>query len=99
MCYLDPAALTGPLVVRPRAEGDAITLPGRPRKRIKKLLIDAKVPRWDREDLPVAADETGPVWLAGFGPDAPRLAAPGAPALELRAIPLRRPASPRGSHL
>lgn len=98
VCYLDPAALTGPLVVRPRAEGDAITLPGRPRKRIKKLLIDAKVPRRDREDLPVAADETGPVWLAGFGPDAPRLAAPGAPALELRAIPLRRPASPRGSH-
>ena len=46
----------------------------------------------------LAADETGPVWLAGFGPDAPRLAAPGAPALELRAIPLRRPASPRGSH-
>lgn len=88
VCYLDPAALAGPLTVRPRETGDAITLPGRPRKSVKKLLIDAKVPRVDREKLPVVADAAGPVWLAGFGPDAPRLAAPGAPALELRAVPL-----------
>ena len=98
VCYLDPAALDGTLTVRPRETGDGITLPGRPHKSVKKLLIDAKVPRADREKLPVVADAAGPVWLAGFGPDAPRLAAPGAPALELRAIPLRRPASPRGSH-
>ena len=88
VCYLDPAALAGPITVRPRETGDAITLPGRPRKSVKKLLIDAKVPRVDREKLPVVADAAGPVWLAGFGPDAPRLAAPGAPALELRAVPL-----------
>ena len=79
VCYLDPAALAGPLTVRPRETGDAITLPGRPRKSVKKLLIDAKVPRVDREKLPVVADAAGPVWLAGFG---------GAPALELRAVPL-----------
>lgn len=88
VCYLDPAALDGPLTVRPRETGDAITLPGRPRKSLKKLLIDAKVPRQDRERLPVVADRRGPVWLGGFGPDAPRLAVPGAPALELRAVPL-----------
>lgn len=88
VCYLDPAALAGPLTVRPRETGDAITLPGRPRKSVKKLLIDAKVPRVDREKLPVVADAAGPVWLGGFGPHAPRLAAPGAPALELRAVPL-----------
>ena len=88
VCYLDPAALDGPLTVRPRETGDAITLPGRPHKSVKKLLIDAKVPRPDRERLPVVADAAGPVWLAGFGPHAPRLAAPGAPALELRAVPL-----------
>ena len=70
VCYLDPSALDGPLTVRPRETGDGITLPGRPHKSVKKLLIDAKV------------------WLGGFGPDATRLAAPGAPALELRAVPL-----------
>ena len=88
MCYLDPSALDGPLTVRPRETGDGITLPGRPHKSVKKLLIDAKVPRADRERLPVVADRRGPVWLGGFGPDATRLAAPGAPALELRAVPL-----------
>ena len=88
VCYLDPAALDGTLTVRPRETGDGITLPGRPHKSVKKLLIDAKVPRADREKLPVVADAAGPVWLAGFGPHAPRLAAPGAPALELRAVPL-----------
>ena len=88
VCYFDPAALEGPLTVRPRETGDAITLPGRPHKSVKKLLIDAKVPRQDRERLPVVADRRGPVWLGGFGPDAPRLAAPGTPALELRAVPL-----------
>lgn len=88
VCYLDPSALDGPLTVRPRETGDGITLPGRPHKSVKKLLIEAKVPRLDRERLPVVADGAGPVWLGGFGPDAPRLAAPGAPALELRAVPL-----------
>lgn len=88
VCYLNPAALDGPLTVRPRETGDAITLPGRPHKSVKKLLIEAKVPRLDREKLPVVADGAGPVWLGGFGPDAPHLAAPGAPALELRAVPL-----------
>ena len=88
VCYLDPSVLDGPLTVRPRETGDGITLPGRPHKRVKKLLIDAKVPRADRERLPVVADRRGPVWLGGFGPDAPRLAAPGAPALELRAVPI-----------
>lgn len=88
VCYLDPSVLDGPLTVRPRETGDCITLPGRPHKSVKKLLIDAKVPRADRERLPVVADRRGPVWLGGFGPDATRLAAPGAPALELRAVPL-----------
>ena len=88
VCYLDPSALDGPLIVRSRETGDGITLPGRPHKSVKKLLIDAKVPRADRERLPVVAGRRGPVWLGGFGPDATRLAAPGAPALELRAVPL-----------
>ena len=88
LCYLDPAALDGPLVVRPRAAGDTIALPGRPRKRVKRLYIDAKVPRLDRGRLPLVADRKGPVWLAGFGPDTSRLSTPGTAALELRAVPI-----------
>ena len=88
LCYLDPAALDGPLVVRPRAAGDTIALPGRPRKRVKRLFIDAKVPRLDRGRLPLVADRKGPVWLAGFGPDTSRLSTPGTAALELRAVPI-----------
>ena len=84
--FLDPSRLTGPLVVRPRLTGDMITLPRRRAKTVKKLLIDAKVPRWDRDRLPLLADASGPLWLAGFGPDQGRLSSSGAPALEVIAL-------------
>ena len=84
--FLDPYRLTGPLVVRPRLTGDTITLPRRRAKTVKKLLIDAKVPRWDRDRLPLLADASGPLWLAGFGPDQGRLSSSGAPALEVIAL-------------
>ncbi len=65
------AVLTAPpwpgLVVRPRRTGDRITLPGRPERTVKKLLIDEKVPRLERELLPLAADANGVLALAGFG--------------------------------
>lgn len=84
--FLDPSRLTGPLVIRPRLTGDTITLPRRRAKTVKKLLIDAKVPRWDRDRLPLLADASGPLWLAGFGPDQGRLSSSGAPALEVIAL-------------
>ena len=84
--FLNPSRLTGPLVIRPRLTGDTITLPRRRAKTVKKLLIDAKVPRWDRDRLPLLADASGPLWLAGFGPDQGRLSSSGAPALEVIAL-------------
>jgi len=57
------------LVVRSRRQGDEIALPGRPRRSLKKLFIDRKVPRWDRENIPVAADGGGVIAVAGFGPN------------------------------
>lgn len=81
--YLDPAALRGTLTIRPRQTGDRLTLPRRGTKTVKKLFIDAKFPRRDRDRVPLLSDEGGPLWLAGFGPDVSRLAAPGAPALEI----------------
>lgn len=55
------------LVVRPRQTGDEITLPGRPRRSLKKLFIDKKVPRWDRDTIPVVADDDGVLAVAGLG--------------------------------
>ena len=50
-----------PLHLRPRQPGDRIELPGMTghRKRVKELLIDAKVPAWDRERVPVLTDAAG----------------------------------------
>lgn len=55
------------LVVRPRQTGDTVTLPGRPRKSVKELFIDEKVPRRLRRRVPLAADGDGVLALAGFG--------------------------------
>lgn len=75
--YFRRDALGADAALRPRARGDELTLPGRDRKSVKKLLIDAKVPRRIREQIPVLADGDGAAALAGFGPERSRLAAPG----------------------
>ncbi|MCD7946832.1 MAG: tRNA lysidine(34) synthetase TilS [Oscillospiraceae bacterium] len=69
VCYISRDTLRGPPVLRPRQTGDAITLPNRPRKTLKKLMIDEKVPRYLRESIPVLADENSVLALAGFGAD------------------------------
>jgi len=65
------ALLDGPpwpgLVVRCRQTGDRITLPNGHARTLKKLLIDRKVPRWERERVPVAADGDGVLAVAGLG--------------------------------
>ena len=82
--YLAREAVTGELVLRPRQIGDEIALPRRGgTKTVKKLFIDEKVPRRERERVPVLADEAGVLAVAGFGPDQSRLALPGQPAYEL----------------
>ena len=75
--------INGPLCLRPRRTGDRIRLPGRSTKTVKKLLIDEKVPLDRRARLPVLADETGVLALAGFGPNQEYLAQPGQPALQI----------------
>ena len=70
-----------PLVLRTRAPGDRLTLPGRPTKTLKKWYIDEKIPRHLRDALPVLADEDGVVAAAGLGPQADRVAPAGTDAL------------------
>ena len=57
------------LVVRPRQTGDGMTLPNGHKKSLKKLFIDRKVPRLERERVPIAADEDGVIAVAGLGPN------------------------------
>ena len=82
--YLARDALGEGAVIRPRRTGDQIALPRRGgTKTVKKLFIDEKVPRRERERIPVLADRAGVIAVAGFGADQSRLARPGEPAWEL----------------
>ena len=73
----------GPLVLRPRQTGDELALPGRDTKTLKKWMIDEKIPRRDRDSIPVLADERGVLAAAGLGPHRDRMAQPGQPAWEV----------------
>ena len=55
------------LTVRSRQTGDEIVLLGRPRRTLKKLFIDRKIPRLERECIPVLADGDGVLAVAGLG--------------------------------
>ena len=50
-----------PLHLRPRQKFDAIIMSGMGghRKKVKDLLIDAKVPAWDRDRVPILTEENG----------------------------------------
>ncbi len=63
---LSSAIIEGDLYIRSRREGDAYFYGGMMR-RLKKLFIDRKIPRPDRERVPVICDGRGIVWAVGFG--------------------------------
>ncbi len=55
------------LVVRSRGPGDTLTLPNGHTKSLKKLFIDQKLPRSERDRIPVVADDQGIIAVAGLG--------------------------------
>lgn len=55
-----------PLTVRPRQPGDVLRLPGGSRS-LKKLLIDRKIPRSQRQQVPVIAAGDTVLAVAGIG--------------------------------
>lgn len=81
--FLAREAIRGTLTLRPRQTGDALSLPKRGRKTVKKLFIDARVPRLEREQWPVLADGDSVLYVPGFGPDTAHLAAPGQESVEI----------------
>lgn len=71
-------------LIRSRREGDELKLGARPRKALKKLMVEARVPLHLRSSVPVLADTAGRVAAAGsFGPDFAALAQPGSPCLKI----------------
>lgn len=63
----DCAVLQFPLYVRRRLPGDLFYSLGAPGSRkLKKLLIDLKVPSRQRDLLPLVCDEKGILWVAGL---------------------------------
>jgi len=67
---IDTAVLPGPLAVRFRRPGDRIQPTGMSgTKKLQDIFVDAKVPRWQREEVPLltAGDEI--LWIIGYRAD------------------------------
>ena len=78
--YLKP----GSYLIRSRREGDEIKLGRRPQKTVKKLMIEGRVPRYERAGVPVLTDSRGSMAaVGGFGPHLDALAQPGTDCLHI----------------
>jgi tRNA(Ile)-lysidine synthase len=63
---IDADAIQGALVVRSRQPGDRLRPLGlRGTKKVQDILVDAKVPRAERDGVPIIVDNAGIVWVTG----------------------------------
>jgi tRNA(Ile)-lysidine synthase len=66
---LDLSSVNPPLAVRSRRPGDRFRPLGLPvQKKLKELLIDAKIPAGRRSQVPLVCDRDGIIWVAGVRP-------------------------------
>ncbi len=70
--------------LRQRQVGDRFLTPGGHRTSLKKLLIDRKIPRWERDRLPVFTDGHTIIAVAGLGARPDLIPARGQTALIIR---------------
>ena len=63
---LSSAIIVGDLYLRPKKEGDTIYYGGITRK-VKKLFSDRKIPKSQRDSIPLLCDDKGVLWVPGFG--------------------------------
>ncbi len=96
--YLAPPPEAGSVLLRARETGDEIALPGRPCKTVKKLFIEARVPRHMRDRVPVLVVDGAVAAVAGFGCDRRFCPAPGEMAWRVR-LRCRPPEREEGGHL
>ncbi|MFQ5657219.1 MAG: tRNA lysidine(34) synthetase TilS [Candidatus Methylomirabilales bacterium] len=65
--YIDWEQVRPPLQVRHWRPGDRYRPWGlRGSKKLQDLFVDAKIPREDREKVPIVTDQNGILWVAGF---------------------------------
>ena len=62
----DADRLPSYLLVRARRGGDRLTAFGGGERRLKSLLIETKIPRWERGRVPVVEADGAIVWVAGL---------------------------------
>lgn len=66
VAYFDPRRMLLPLVVRSPRERDRLRPLGMEgTKRARDLLMEARIPRWERARWPLLCDERGIVWVVG----------------------------------
>lgn len=64
---LDASTMAGPLAVRNRRPGDRIRPLGLGgTKKLQDILVDAKVPRHERDTVPLICDDRGVLWVTGL---------------------------------
>lgn len=85
-CSDSPVSFTvvtqGDVILRARASGDTIRLPGGT-KTLKKLFVDRKIPVSARAGIPVIADDAGVIGVYGIGMNRDRIAVT-LPAIRIR---------------
>ncbi|MBI5638011.1 MAG: tRNA lysidine(34) synthetase TilS [Nitrospinae bacterium] len=64
--YIDAAMLPPGAEIRNRRAGDVFAPLGAPgTRKLKKFFIDAKIPRWERDGIPLLAAGNEVLWIAG----------------------------------
>ena len=64
--FLDPSVLPKSLTIRSRIPGDRYG--GSGHRKVKKMLIDHRIPRLQRSLLPMVVAENDVIWIPGFRP-------------------------------
>ena len=64
--WFDYDKIKGVLSVRTRQTGDYITLKGGSRKSVKSYMIDAKIPRQERDRILLLAEGSHILWIVGY---------------------------------
>ena len=88
----DADELGAPLIVRARRRGERFIAFGASERRLKTLLIEAKVPRWDRDRVPLIEAAGRIIWVGHLRRGAAaRVTARTRRVLELALVPLAQP--------
>lgn len=66
IAHVDPQGIAPPLIIRTRRPGDRLRPLGMTgEKKVKELLMEAKIPASERDRWPLVCDQRGIVWVVG----------------------------------